>query len=67
MKTTMIDKLFLELAQVTTVKLTKQMFDTPPSGKNMLCLVCARIVPWGIFDGDTGVAVCVECRDKARA
>jgi hypothetical protein len=38
-----------------------------PSPCDLLCLVCARMKPWGIWDEVSGVAVCVECRDKARA
>jgi hypothetical protein len=38
-----------------------------PSPCDLLCFVCARMKQWGIWDEVSGVAVCVECRDKARA
>jgi hypothetical protein len=40
---------------------------SPAIGTPLLCLVCAYVKPWGIFDVSTGVAVCIECRDKAQA
>jgi hypothetical protein len=39
----------------------------PPVGVEKLCLVCAFVKPWGVFDSKTGAVVCVECRDKARS
>ena len=37
--------------------------DTPPIDAEILCLVCAYIKPWGIFDNSTGAAVCKDCRE----
>jgi hypothetical protein len=39
----------------------------PDIDRELLCLVCARTKPWGIFDPSTGAVVCAGCRDKARA
>lgn len=41
--------------------------EIPPTGTNVLCLICASQKPWGIFHAPSGVSVCIECRDKARA
>lgn len=41
--------------------------DPPEFGTPLLCIVCAYVKPWGVFSSKTGAAVCVECRDKARA
>lgn len=38
----------------------------PPVDAVAKCLVCGLVKPWGIW-APQGVAVCVECRDKARA
>lgn len=53
---------------VGTMKSLEAMRIPPPAvGANLDCLVCAYVKPWGIFDSATGVAVCVDCRDAARA
>lgn len=41
--------------------------EPPEPGASLFCLVCAYEKPWGVFDGKTGAAVCIECRDKSRA
>ena len=39
--------------------------EAPSPGAVLLCIVCARYKPWGIWDSTSGVTVCIECRDKA--
>jgi hypothetical protein len=40
---------------------------TPPEvGTPVVCMVCAHEKPWGVWSPQ-GAAVCIECRDKARA
>lgn len=39
----------------------------PEIGTPLFCLVCAYKKPWGIWHSATGVTVCVDCRDRARA
>lgn len=34
-----------------------------PSGDNQYCLVCAYAKPRGVWDANTGIYVCIECRD----
>lgn len=41
--------------------------DAPEIGTPWKCMICALVKPWGIWDSNTGTAVCVECRDKARS
>jgi len=38
----------------------------PEPGVPMLCILCAYVKPWGVFDAKTGAAVCIECRNAAR-
>lgn len=38
----------------------------PNRGTILLCAVCAHEKPWGIFTPE-GAAICIECRDAARA
>jgi hypothetical protein len=43
----------------------RRPIDPPPVGAAVLCMVCAQEKPWGVWS-PKGVAVCIECRDKAR-
>jgi hypothetical protein len=55
-----------EPAPIRAIDFDEEPF-MPAPGALLDCLVCAREKPWGIYDEPTGAAVCVECRDKARA
>jgi hypothetical protein len=54
----------IRLSRRTAIKGTDDEAAVP---RELLCLVCAYVKPWGIRDDRTGVAVCIDCRDKARA
>lgn len=41
--------------------------DLPEAGDLRFCMICSLEKPWGVYDGATGAAVCIDCRDKARA
>lgn len=41
--------------------------ELPDPGTPLMCLICAYEKPWGVFAAATGAAVCIDCRDKARA
>jgi hypothetical protein len=39
----------------------------PNPGTIVLCILCAHEKPYGVWDSNTGAAVCKDCRDAARA
>lgn len=51
----------------TMKEIARLNIPAPHSGANMECLVCGQYRPWGIFSPQTGITVCVQCRDRARA
>lgn len=56
------------LASLTAAKAAfPRPLEPPPTGTLLLCMICAEERPWGVFDGKTGAAVCIGCRDKARS
>jgi hypothetical protein len=52
--------------QMTEVIAVPGRTEPPAVGTPVLCMVCAHEKPWGVCSPQ-GAAVCIECRDKARA
>jgi hypothetical protein len=52
--------------QGTMRELEQMNIPAPAVGARLLCLVCAYHKPWGIWDGATGVSVCLDCRDAGQ-